>query len=173
MITITKAKAFDIPHILEIVEDARQLINKQNFKQWSKESNYPNHEVFLKDINNDALYVIKENEQILGMMAIYTGEDINYDYIEGKWLSDTTNYLTIHRLAIRASHYQKGLAKSLFEFAIDYAKENKLASVRIDTHPKNINMNNLAKKLNFTYCGTIYIKGERIEPSRNAYERVI
>ena len=43
---IRLANINDLEAILEIVEDARKQISNLNFKQWTKESNYPNAKTF-------------------------------------------------------------------------------------------------------------------------------
>lgn len=165
---IRLANRSDIKNILEIVKDARELINALGFKQWSIEEDYPNYNSFLQDIEKNSLYVFEIENIVVGMMAIYKGIDENYKTIDGKWLTNNTNYTTVHRLAVKKEYYWRGIAKQLLEFAIN----SSTSSIRIDTHPKNIPMNSLIKKLGFTFCGTIYIKNCKIEPSRNAYELI-
>lgn len=168
---ITTATKNDLPSILEIVADARELIESLNFNQWTKESGYPGIDDFVNDLNNMALYVLKTSNYVIGMMALYQGSDENYSYIDGKWLTETDNYLTIHRLAIKKEYYGTKAGQELINYAFKQAQAKKVP-VRIDTHKKNIPMNKLALKMGFSLCGTIYIKREKIEPERNAYERM-
>ncbi len=172
MITIATATTNDINAILKIVEDARTLITKQGFKQWTKESNYPNYDTFMADINNNSLYVAKENDEVVGFMALCFGEDPSYAKIEGKWLNKEASYSTIHRLAIKANYYNKGIAKALINYAFTLSKKH-CQYIRIDTHKNNLIMNSLAQKMGFHYCGKIYILDDKIDPERNAYERMI
>lgn len=168
---ITIATKEDINAILEIVEDARLLIESMGFKQWTRESGYPSYNDFENDINDNSLYVLKNAGKTIGMMALKVGIDENYNHIDGKWLTSSNNYLAIHRIAIKKEYYGTNASQMLINYAFDLAK-TKGISVRIDTHKKNIPMNKLALKMGFSLCGTIYIKREKIEPERNAYERV-
>ncbi len=168
---IRPAEISDLPAIMQIVEDARTLIQSKHFHQWDKASDYPSKTDFVNDIENKALYVAVKDNTVAAMMAIYDKEDENYDEINGCWLS-TSAYRTIHRLAVKHTFYGQGLAKALIQEAIRTAK-GKVLSIRIDTHPKNKPMNTLAQKLGFQYCGVIRIKKEKTEPERNAYERMI
>ena len=172
MIVIATAKTSDLKSILEIIDDARLLIKNHGFKQWSLESNYPSYADFLKDINNNALYVAKDNDKIIGVMALYFGPDENYAKIDGKWLSNNELYSTIHRLAIKKEYYHQGVAKALINYAISLSKE-KCSYIRIDTHKDNIMMNSLALKMGFSYCGIIDIIRDNVDSLRNAYERMI
>lgn len=170
---IRAANTSDIESILEIVNDARMLITSLGFKQWTIESNYPNYETFQHDILRQSLYVLESNNKVLGMVAICVGQDENYNTIDGNWISNNSNYLTIHRLAIKREFYGNGLAQRLIDFSLNKAKILNISSIRIDTHPLNIPMNNLIKKSGFTYCGKIMIIDDQIDPIRNAYEKVI
>lgn len=171
--TIRAANINDISSILEIVEDARILIQSFGFKQWTKYSNYPNYETFENDILNNNLYVLDIDSKVVAMIALCVGNDINYNEIDGSWLTTNSNYLTIHRLAVKKEFYGQKLAQELFEFAHNKAKFLNISSVRIDTHPQNLPMNNLIKKLGYNYCGQIKILDDQIDPIRNAYEKVI
>ncbi|WP_455539180.1 hypothetical protein [Terrisporobacter sp.] len=47
--------------------------------------------------------------------------------------------------------------------------EKKVHSIKIDTHEKNISMQNLLKKNNFEYCGIVYLEdgGKRVAFEKN------
>lgn len=97
---IRPAEISDLPAIMQIVEDARTLIQSKHFHQWDKASDYPSKTDFVNDIENKALYVAVKDNTVAAMMAIYDKEDENYDEINGCWLS-TSAYRTIHRLAVK------------------------------------------------------------------------
>ena len=165
---IRLATTTDIKAILAIVEDARCQIEELGFIQWSRESGYPSASTFMTDIANNELYVIEENVSVLGFMALVKSHNFDYDNIEGKWLNDA-NYYTIHRLAIKKTARHQGLAIKLIEWAKNIASANHV-SLRIDTHLKNIPMQNLILRTGFTYCGIIKLAKEKLEPERKAYE---
>lgn len=165
---IRLATTKDIKAILSIVEDARLQIESLGFKQWSRESGYPNAQTFLNDISTHELYVYEDNNQVLGMMALVKSHNFDYDKIEGNWLNDA-KYYTIHRLAIKKIARHNGLAIKLIDYAKEIAKKDKV-SLRIDTHLKNIPMQSLILKTGFTYCGIIILAKEAVEPERKAYE---
>lgn len=166
---IRKATTLDIDEILRIVEDARIQIKALDFKQWT--NNYPNYETFKNDILNDELYVIVYNKKVVGMMALVKALNLDYNKIDGKWLSNT-KYYTIHRLAIKKEYRHLTLAQELFNYAYKIAL-NDSVNLRIDTHPKNAPMINLITKMGYSYCGKIILLNEKTEPLRLAYELII
>ena len=120
------------------------------------------YDVVLDDIKNQNLYVILNNNEIVGVFAFIIGADPSYSYIEGKWLNDEL-YGTIHRIA---SNFK---IKGILETAVDYCF-TKVSNLRIDTHEVNIPMQSAISKLGFTKCGIIYLVSDNTP--RIAYQKV-
>ena len=157
----------DVERILEIIKDAKSFLKNLGIDQW--QGDYPNKETILNDINKKQLFVYEE-EEVLGFIAIIKGIEETYNIIyDGKWLSDQ-EYITIHRIAVKEQAKKKGIGTKLFEYAIAYAKENNIRSVRVDTHKDNYAMQALIKKEGFIKCGYIYLKDHSL---RLAYEKLI
>lgn len=148
--------------ILSIYDSARVFMRESgNPNQWA--GKYPDEDTVLRDIENEKLYVCKENEDILAVFYYNVGIDPTYLKIyDGEWLDDEP-YGVIHRIAVSDKARGKGVAKVCFDFAYD-----KCGNVRIDTHRDNIPMQRALEKNGFTRCGIIYLANgdERI-----AYQR--
>ena len=156
--SLTKADAKDIPAIMEIVEDAKKYMHDKGIPQWI--NGYPDEETFLENISSNCLYVYKEGEEILAVLAVKEYEP-TYEYIEGKWLHDDP-YIVIHRMAVKDRRKGQGIAGKVFE---ELKREN--PHIRIDTHEKNASMKRCVLKNGFVYCGVIYLEDGS---PRNAYE---
>ena len=65
---ITKANIDDLASIMEIVIEAKAYLKSQNIDQW--QDGYPNEEGLLKDIQNDSLYIVKEDNLIIGVFCV-------------------------------------------------------------------------------------------------------
>ena len=152
----------DLKSIQEVYKDGRELIASYGSPQW--QNNYPSIEVTQSDIDNKALYVYEDLE-ILGVMTVFDYEP-TYEFIEGAWISSKP-YKVIHRIATRKGHYGKGISAKMIDFVFTdlHAK-----SIRIDTHELNLPMQNLLKKLGFTYCGKIYLN-QATDRMRLAYQK--
>ena len=164
---IRKAKIDDLKQIMVIINEAKLRLRKSGLMQWNV-GNYPNKDTFLNDIKNDSLFVY-EDKIITGVMCCIKENNLSYLNIEGKWLNQD-NYMVIHRIAVKEEYLGQGIAKKLINHAINYAQNNNSTSIKIDTHPKNIPMNNLINSLIFTFCGIIKLTDTQIEPERKAYE---
>lgn len=169
---IRLANKEDISQIMMCINDAKELLKNSGSSQWQGANGYPNEIDIEEDIANQCLYVCTENGDIAGVVALL-GEEEEYKEPYGKWLVDTTRYLTIHRLSVRSEFRGKGIAKTLFQFAENYTKEHDLLSIRVDTHEKNIIMQNLVQRMGYHFCGYVIYQRIDCEPKRLIYEKLI
>ena len=151
--------------MMEIYAHAREFMARNgNPNQWGA-NQWPPKELLQNDIRSGNSYVcVNEADQVLGTFFFVQGEDIEPTYRrieDGRWLDDSA-YGVIHRLA------SDGIAKGVGAFCLDWAYEQ-CGHLRIDTHGDNTAMQNLAKKLGFIHCGTIYVEEDPYP--RLAYEK--
>ena len=168
---IRKIRLDEIEEVMEIIKDAKELL-RQTSSQW--QDGYPNRGIMIEDINNERLYGEYIDSMLVGIAALVKGINIDYDYIEGKWLLDhSSNDLVIHRLAVRNNYHHLKIADSLFDFAYKYAQDNNIKSIKIDTHEKNKPMQVVCLRNGYKECGIIYVKREKKDPKRIAYEKEV
>ena len=163
---IRKATIDDLDQVYDILKMGRELHKNLNINQWTL--SFFKYEEIKAIIEEFYLNII--DGRIAGVMYIHIGEDPDYKKIDGSWLNNDREYMVIHRVATHCDFYKRGVAKELITYALDYAKKNKIKSVRIDTHPDNLPMQKTIANFNFTKCGIIYINGKY---ERYAYENII
>lgn len=107
------------------------------------------------------MHLIKDGDELLGAFVFFVGEEPAYRAIDGKWLTDNTQYGVIHRVA---SAGKGGFVRRVVEFC-----EARTDDLRIDTHRDNAPMRGALERLGFVPCGTVIVDDgtERI-----AYEKV-
>lgn len=150
MYIIEKARFSDLDRILEIYEKARQFMRENgNPNQWKNV--HPPKDSLIENIEEQKLYVLKENGIVHGVFFFDKGPDPTYDYIEGKWLNDK-DYSVIHRIA--SSGETRGVLKRCVDYCLQFAD-----NLKIDTHADNKIMQHNLEKLGFVHCGTIYVPG--------------
>ena len=155
---IRKANKNDIPTLLEIYDQAHQImIDSGNPTQWP--SYYPGLPDIEEDMENDVLYVYEHEGKVIGVFAFIIGIEPTYSYIEGKWDNDYP-YGFIHRIAAFPNDINFG------DKVIEYCK-SKIGHLRIDTHHDNVIMKHLVTKNGFSYKGVIYVHNHS---PRDAYE---
>lgn len=162
---IRKSTENDINRMMEIYAHAREFMAEHgNPNQWGP-TNWPPEELIHNDIKEGNSYVcINDAGNVIGTFFFIQGKDIEPTYRDitaGEWLDDSP-YGVIHRLA------SDGSEKGIGSFCINWAYKQ-CGHLRIDTHGDNIVMQNIARKLNFTHCGTIYVTEDNYP--RLAYEK--
>ena len=156
----------DANRIWEIIQQAIERRRKDGSNQW--QDGYPNPEVIKKDIEKEIGYVLKDDETIIGYTAILINDEPAYAGIQGKWITDS-DFVVFHRVAIADSHLGKGLAQKMFEYIEEFARKNKIYSVKADTNFDNAAMLRIFEKSGYTYCGEVFFRGS----ARKAFEKVL
>jgi len=156
----------------QIVEDGREYLKEANSKQW--QYGHPTKELVMNEIKNQKLRGIYVDGVLALIAAFSLVPDPSYTRIDdGKWLTDTNKYLTIHTLSVKKEYRKLGLSKLIFAEAYRVAKEKNLISVRADTYKMNKIMQHIFSEEGFQYCGLIYLIDETIANDRFGYEKIL
>lgn len=145
----------DLPSVLEIVALTVPLLNAAGNFQW--DDTYPNEAKFKYDLSKNYLWVCEASsdstsKRVVGLCAITMDQDPEYS--DCGW---DTSVLSIvpHRLAIHPDFRRHGLAAKFMLHAETVARSKGIKSMRVDTNTVNVAMQNLFKKLNYSYKGEI------------------
>ena len=162
---IRKTTWNDLGTIMSIYAHARKFMALHgNPNQWGP-NQWPPESLIRADIADGNSYVCEaDDRRVVGTFFFLQGKDVEptYRLIEdGAWL-DPSPYGVVHRIAA------DGTVKGTGAFCLQWAYD-RCGHLRIDTHRDNIVMQNLATKLGFVHCGTIYVHEDR-DP-RLAYEK--
>jgi len=159
---IEKAKQKDAETLDQLAYLVITDMKESNIPQW--EYSYPRKEHFIKDITNNALFVYKIENEIVGALALYEENDPPYKTISS-WQKEHS--VVIHRMLIHPLKRNMGIAKALVDFVKEYAKKEGYESIKIDTHVDNYKMRQFLQKNNF-------IQGDYIKSiDRIAYEYIL
>ncbi|MDD3107321.1 MAG: GNAT family N-acetyltransferase [Bacilli bacterium] len=171
---IRSAKKEDILQILEIISEAKALLKSKNSLQWQDADGYPNYETFMTDLAHNSLYIIEQENTIVGVCSLVRYGEPTYDVIyEGNWLNND-RYYVIHRLAVRKEVYGKKIAKTLMEAMEKIAIEEGIINIRCDTAFENDPMNHLLLHLGYHKCGIIHLNRiTNIDKQRVAYQKIL
>lgn len=168
MFKIELAKINDLDRVKKITSDcALEMISRKVF-QWDE--NYPNIEIFKKDIDNQNLYVYREKSIVLGCIMLSLSKDEVYDNV--KWLTKDEKNLYVHRLAVDPKYQKKGIGKLLMDFAEEYGLKNGLKSVRLDTFSKNDRNNKFYRSRNYIQLDDVYFPNQSEFPF-HCYEKIL
>ena len=156
---VRKAEPGDFNNILQLYENARAFMAAHgNPDQWGKTE--PSEALLYSYLQEKVLYILENDTGIHGAFMFKIFEDPTYQIIEkGQWRSHEP-YGVIHSVAGDGSG---GILAAAVSFA-----ETRIRHLRMDTHEKNIPMQNALNRQGFSCCGIIYTaQGEK----RLAYEK--
>ena len=94
------------------------------------------------------------------------------EYEPVKWLTNNSQNLYIHRLAVHPKMQGKGYAQQLMDFAESYAKQNNYISIRLDTFSKNFRNQRFYEQRGYVRLENVYFPQQSQDPFY-CYELVI
>jgi ribosomal protein S18 acetylase RimI-like enzyme len=168
MIKIELAEINDLDDIMKMIHNCANDLISKNIFQWNE--TYPSREVFLTDIKKKNLYIFKKNSLIKGCLALSYNKDMEYNDV--KWLTKDDKNLYVHRLAVDPKFQKKGIGRLLMDFAEDYARDNKLKSVRLDTFSRNERNNRFYKSRKYIQLDVVYFPNQSEFPF-HCYEKIL
>ncbi|QEM09293.1 GNAT family N-acetyltransferase [Mucilaginibacter rubeus] len=140
----------DIPQILTLVSNVIPTMKAAGNFQWNDD--YPNKEVFTKDIDLNQLWVAEIDRAVAGVAAITTDQDAEYAQAG---LDITETAIVTHRLAVNINYQGRGVAAALLIQAEQEAIRRGINTLRIDTNIANQATQKLFPKLGYVLAGEI------------------
>lgn len=165
---IVPAKHSEIPQILSLVRACARFMISNHILQWNE--HYPNQQVFEKDIERGELYLLKDNNHIIGTIVISTRMDDEYHDIA--WLTPSKGNIYLHRLAVHPNHQGQGNARSLMDYAHAHAQAINAPSIRLDTFSQNKRNQRFYEARGYQKLGNIYFPKQSEDPFY-CYERIL
>ena len=157
----------DLQQIMPIIKAAVSRMLAEGKCQWSE--SYPEIEHITADILTYKGYVLEENGTVMAYGAVAIDGEPAYADIDGEWLTDTDNYVVVHRLAVAQHEQMRGLGRKFLQAVAQIAATKGFESFRIDTNFDNERMLALLSRCGFEYTGRVhYPQGER-----QAFEKLI
>lgn len=156
---IEKAKMLHLEELHKMYVYAKDDLIQQGIYQWT--TNYPNSKHIKEDIKNDYLYILKNNDAVVGAICLNEIQDAEYEKIDWQFKGD--KILVIHRLVIKPNQQHKGYAKDLMDFAEQFAIKNGYSSIRLDAFTKNKRVLQFYKNRDYQIRGQVYFP-ERKHP---------
>ena len=165
---ISKGELHELNALLKLTRACGKHMRDNGIDQWDE--NYPNLEIFKEDVKNKSLFVIEDNELVLGCICISLKIDDVYKDV--KWLTPNSNNVYLHRLAIHPNFQGQGLALKLMEYAEDFTIKNGCVSIRLDTFSQNKRNQKFYELRGYKKLGDIYFPKQSEYPF-HCYELVL
>jgi len=156
-IYLRRAQLQDLPAIMKIIDDAKELLKK-------------NQETLTQDIAMQTNWVLINDNKVAATATLQLTPEPTYRNItQGQWQQPDEPYATIHRVAISSNYRGQGLSKLLFSNLLTVGQMQGIKNFRVDTHRSNKAMQHIAENFNFKKRGIIKVNDQN-DPERLAYE---
>ena len=152
--TINSANIDDLPGVMELIGAVIQRMAAEGIHQW--DSIYPTADNFASDINQRALFVIKQGGNIIAVMALNDQQSKEYAAIA--WQYPTDSVLVVHRLAVHPLCQGQGVAQQMMAFAEEYGRAQGYAAIRLDAYTENPRAVALYEKQGYNRAGIIQFR---------------
>lgn len=149
IVRLTKA---DKGSILSLFKAVTRELQKREIKQWDRF--YPNRFVIGKDLKQQHLFGMKENNKVIAVITLDRNQSGKYQTIS--WKVEAEKVGCIHRFAVHPDHQGKGVGKQLLQFAEEQAQREGLQSIRLDVFSANPSAISMYEKAGYQKRGQIF-----------------
>ncbi len=157
---IQLANTSHLAEIKELTEACAQAMQEKGIFQWNE--HYPSIEKLARDIEKEELYILKNKENIIGIIVLTP--EMDEEYIPVQWLTTNRENLYVHRLATHPSTWGRGYGQTLMDFAETFARQNRFQSVRLDTFSQNLRNQKFYESRGYKRLGEIYFPKQSEHP---------
>ncbi|MCQ2770559.1 MAG: GNAT family N-acetyltransferase [Clostridia bacterium] len=116
---------------------------------------YPEDSYIFESVDNGEMFVAEEDNEYVGAMVINHSYNEGYDVINWEYKFDKSEIAIIHTLCVAQKLSRRGIGRKLVDYAIDYAKENGVKSIRLDVLYGNMPALKLYESVGFKFIKTI------------------
>jgi len=148
---IRKATLKDLDSILHLNNSIKNDMLNQGFHHWN--DNYPNKEVYLKDIKKGCLYLRLDENKTVGMVSFDKSYHEFFD--KANWTDKSDDFYFVHRLGILPERQGQGIAGILMDFAEKEIQSMGGSSVRLGAYKDYNRVVKFYNKRGYTSKGEI------------------
>ena len=157
---LDKATINDFESIIKFYDDViSRTPEMETYARWKK-GQHPTEEGIKAYIEEGSMYLYKENDTIVGAMAVtmYQGED--YHAIEWAKHVEDNEASVIHILAVNPDYQGTGVGAEMIREAINLSADSGMKSIRLDALASNTPAHKIYKRIGFEYRGKQHLYAE-------------
>ena len=144
-IVLEKAKINDLDNIIELYSERMKWFKENEMKQWSKYLEHHPRDEYIKVIEKEEYFVLKENNNIIAGFELTN--DSKY------WRDEKTKAYYIYRLVIKVGY--KNMGNLIFKIIKNIAQENDKQYIRLHCLRSNQKLNEIYQNHGFKLMGSI------------------
>ena len=150
---LQKATIEDYESIIAFYDDVTDRTpDMECYARWKK-GLHPTHDGIRAYIEEGSMYLYKEEDAIIGAMAVTMYQDEDYHAITWSRQFPDKEVAVIHILAVSPDHQGKGIGSEMIREAISLAHANGMKAIRLDALASNTPAHKIYMSLGFEYRG--------------------
>lgn len=158
----------DLDEIKQLTEACARALQKLGIQQWNE--HYPSRQRLEKDLLKKELYILQEEEKIVGIIVLTS--EMDEEYFPINWLTSHGSSLYVHRIATLPSSWGEGGGRQLMDFAEQTAREAGFLSIRLDTFSQNKRNQRFYQSRGYQRLGDIFFPKQSPSPF-HCYEKLL
>lgn len=155
MLQISKGTPEDITQLSQLYDELNDYLESHvNYPGWKKGS-YPAREDAVSGIQENCLYIAREEEKIAGTFILRHRPEEAYQLVDWQNELKYQEIFVLYTFAVHPKFLHQGIGKQMLEFIIEEAARSKMKAIRLDVYEKNTPAIRLYESLGFQYIDTV------------------
>ena len=157
---LQQASITDYASVLSFYNDVTERTPEiERFARWQK-GKHPTAEGIMEYIQEGSLYLYKEQDVIVGAMAVTMYQGADYHTIEWSRSVADDEAAVIHILAVSPEKQGSGIGSEMIREAIRLAKSQGMKAIRLDALATNTPAHKIYERMGFMYRGKQHLYAE-------------
>ena len=157
---LQQASITDYASVLSFYDDVMERTPEiERYARWQK-GKHPTAEGIMEYIQEGSLYLYKEQDVIVGAMAVTMYQGADYHTIEWSRSVADDEAAVIHILAVSPEKQGSGIGSEMIREAIRLAKSQGMKAIRLDALATNTPAHKIYERLGFMYRGKQHLYAE-------------
>lgn len=157
---LDKATINDFASIIKFYDDViSRTPEMETYARWKK-GQHPTEEGIKAYIEEGSMYLYKENDTIVGAMAVTMHQGEDYHVIEWAKHVEDNEASVIHILAVNPDYQGTGVGAEMIRVAINLSADSGMKSIRLDALASNTPAHKIYKRIGFEYRGKQHLYAE-------------
>lgn len=151
---IRPARPDDLPAVARIYEEILDQEDSRglSYTNWQR-GKYPTLNTARNALESGTLFVMEEQDQLLGAVILNSTQLPEYDLIPWQFEAAPDQVMVIHTLVISPRFSGLGKAREMVAFCEEEGRRQRKTVMRLDTYEGNVPANAMYPKLGYRFAG--------------------
>ena len=123
---------------------------------WEKDV-YPTRQFIYNSIENKELFIVLNDNTIIGSMVINQNSASEYKNVNWKVSANNDEVIIIHALGVLLEYQGVGIGMQMVNYVINYCKEKNMKAIRLDVLTQNKPAHRLYTRMGFVFIDKIQL----------------